>query len=278
MLGKANRSDASSSKMARFRHRPHANPLADNDFQFPCTEPDEFPFDLYYSTWINQRGTDVQGYHFDIVDIGCGYGDFVRNISLAFPNLLVIGLELRDIPVVLGQQALLNGRSIGQNENAAIIRCNIMKHLPRLLARQSVRYLTIMFPDPQFKTSHIRRRVISPQLLSEYAYYLESGGFLFICSDLQDLYLYMYNTITAHPFFCEIQHGDSASDNGNDAQIVTTILQLMDKTADAERHMRKDVDKAVYKAVFRCTKPALCVNIKCLHLETFMTAMKSLQV
>ncbi|KAE8302970.1 putative tRNA methyltransferase subunit [Giardia duodenalis] len=255
MLGKADRPDASSSKMARFRHRPHANPLADNDFQFPCTEPDEFPFDLYYPTWTSQRSTDAREYHFDIVDIGCGYGDFVRNVSLAFPDLLVIGLELRDIPVVLGQQALLNGRSAGQNENAAIIRCNIMKHLPRLLARQSVRYLTVMFPDPQFKASHARRRVISPQLLSEYAYYLKSGGFLFVCSDLQDLYLYMCSTIAGHPFFCELQHEEGADDNDGDTRVVKTILKLMDKTADAERHMRKDADKTVYKAVFRCTKP-----------------------
>lgn len=267
MLGKAGRSDASSSKMARFRHRPHANPLADNDFQFPCTEPDEFPFDLYYATWTSQRSVDVQEYHFDIVDIGCGYGDFVRNVSLAFPDFLVIGLELRDIPVALGQQSLLDGRAKGQNDNAAIIRCNVMKHLPRLLAQHSVRFFTIMFPDPQFKASHARRRVISPQLLSEYAYYLAPGGYLLICSDLQDLYQYMCNTIAAHPFFREnqLKVNENNNDNNNDSvgdsdnQIIETILRLMDKTADAERHMRKDADKTVYKAIFKCTKPELTV-------------------
>lgn len=258
MLGKIGRPDASSSKMARFRHRPHANPLADNDFQFPCTGPDEFPFDLYYPAWRKQRNAGAQEGHFDIVDIGCGYGDFVRNVSLAFPDLLTVGLELRDIPVVLGQQALLDGRANGQNENAAILRCNVMKHLPRLLARQSIKFFTIMFPDPQFKASHARRRVISPQLLSEYAYYLIPGGFLFICSDLRDLYLYMHSTIAAHPFFCEVQVKE-ISGNDNDSHAIETILQLMDKTADAERHMRKDADKTVYKAVFRCTKPELTV-------------------
>lgn len=261
MLGTTARSDATSSKMARFRHRPHANPLADNDFQFPCTNPDEFPFDMYYTEWMSQRGADTYKRCFNIIDIGCGYGDFVRNVSQVFPDLLVMGLELRDIPVALGQQSLLDGRAKGQNYNAAIIRCNVMKHLPRLLSRQSVKFLTIMFPDPQFKASHVRRRVISMQLLSEYSYYMVPGGYLFICSDLQDLYQYMYRTIITHPYFCEIKSKEHSSktniDNtsDSDSQIIETILKLMDKTADAKRHMRKDTDKTVYKAVFSCIKP-----------------------
>ncbi|RYY82005.1 hypothetical protein EON63_14235 [archaeon] len=37
----------------------------------------------------------------------------------------------------------------------------------------------ICFPDPHFKAKNYRRRIVTPELLSEYAYFIKPGGRLY---------------------------------------------------------------------------------------------------
>lgn len=38
---------------------------------------------------------------FNLVDVGCGYGDFVKNMSLLNPDKVFLGLEIRDKAVAI---------------------------------------------------------------------------------------------------------------------------------------------------------------------------------
>lgn len=53
----------------------------------PCVRPDDFPFDKFY-------GIKTSSFH--LLDIGCGYGDFVKNMALLYPDISILGLEIRD--------------------------------------------------------------------------------------------------------------------------------------------------------------------------------------
>lgn len=45
-----------------------------------------------------------------------------------------------------------------------------------------------LFPDPHFKRKKHKARIITYQLLSEYAYILRPGGLLYTATDVRDLH------------------------------------------------------------------------------------------
>lgn len=251
MEGYKGRPDADRKSFARFRHRPHSNPLNDNDMPLPCDHPDAFPFDRFYP------GIPAHVRGFDLVDIGCGYGDFVCKMGLQFPARCFLGLEIRDKPALIGQQAIIDARTRdGAPNNAAVLRCNAMKHLPRILARASVSVVTVMFADPQFKTSNVRRRVLSVPLLSEYAYYMRPGAALVTCTDVQALHEYTAECVDRHPLFARVSlplaEGAlqaAGSDLACVRECVPAVLVCMEQTADADRNRRKGTG-VVYKGLW----------------------------
>lgn len=68
----------------------------------------------------------------------------------------------------------------GQYQNVACIRTNAMKYLPNYFRRQQLSKMFFLYPDPHFKKSKHKWRIITPTLLSEYAYFLKPGGMLVI--------------------------------------------------------------------------------------------------
>lgn len=61
----------------------------------PCVHAEDFPFDKFYGIKTNA---------FDLIDIGCGYGDFVKNMALLHPTTTILGLEIRDKAAAIAQQ------------------------------------------------------------------------------------------------------------------------------------------------------------------------------
>ena len=143
-----------------------------------------------------------------------------------------------------------------------------MRQLPRVLARGSLDLLTIMYPDPQFKAAKENRRIVSTMLVSEYAYYLRpETGVLCTCTDVPDLGEYMRECVARNGNFSLVCEAGFGCGQGAEAERVSAALQAnvpdpavrelvasalakMDRTADAERHQRKDTDKRVFKAVW----------------------------
>ena len=50
-----------------------------------------------------------------------------------------------------------------------------------------------LFPDPHFKKSNFRRRVINQNFLASYAYCLREGGLAYTITDVKDLHEWMVN-------------------------------------------------------------------------------------
>jgi tRNA (guanine-N7-)-methyltransferase len=117
------------------------------------------------------------------------------------------------------QNAHLGHDEAGSYQNVSVMRMNAMKFLPNffrkaqvflylflslsLLFLKSRKYfmsdlfllklskMFFLFPDPHFKKRKHKARIITPQLLAEYAYVLRVGGILYTVTDVLDLHNWM---------------------------------------------------------------------------------------
>jgi tRNA (guanine-N7-)-methyltransferase len=54
-----------------------------------------------------------------------------------------------------------------------------MRYLPHYFTKGQLEKMFICFPDPHFKAKNHRRRIVTLELLSEYAYFIKPGGKLY---------------------------------------------------------------------------------------------------
>lgn len=129
-------------------------------------------------------------------DIGCGYGGFLVTLGEMFPEKLAIGMEIR-VKVsdyVIDRITALRQKNTETSayQNIACIRTNAMKYLPNYFKKGQLEKMFFLYPDPHFKRSKHKWRIINQALLSEYAYVLQKGVSSppSLCNhQLRDLYL-----------------------------------------------------------------------------------------
>ncbi|XP_048347808.1 tRNA (guanine-N(7)-)-methyltransferase isoform X2 [Sphaerodactylus townsendi] len=167
-----------------YRQRAHSNPLADHTLRYP-SKPEEMDWsELYpeFFTLLNSRHDDSKDMEegakpscqVEFADVGCGYGGLLVALSPLFPNTLMLGLEIR-VKVsdyVRDRIRSLRASHPGLYQNVACIRSNAMKHLPNFFHKGQLCKMFFLFPDPHFKKTKHKWRIISTTLLAEYAYVL----------------------------------------------------------------------------------------------------------
>ena len=90
-------------------------------------------------------------------------------------------------------------------QNCAVIRANAQRDLPHYFRKGQLRRIFFLFPDPHFKACNHRRRIISAQLLDEYAYLLRKGGMVYTITDVEELGRWMKDHLDAHPLFARVE-------------------------------------------------------------------------
>lgn len=113
----------------------------------------------------------------EFADIGCGYGGFLVKLGELFPERYAIGMEIR-VKVsdyVMDRIQALRLLHPGQYRNIACLRTNAMKYLPNFFAKHQLSKIFFLYPDPHFKRSKHKWRIISQPLLTEYSYVLRPG-------------------------------------------------------------------------------------------------------
>lgn len=178
------------------RFRQHVNPLA-RKFQMPTDMiSDEWPFDGTYED-------PSLPLH---IDIGCGKGGYL--LSMAKNQMDAeeddepqnekrnyLGLEIRPSVAQFARERITK-----RNLNGILdfVGCNANVDLDRILSRYTagvdgdgnggeIGLVSIQFPDPHFKKSHQKRRVVTPELVAVLAKYLPEGSEVFIQSDIKDV-------------------------------------------------------------------------------------------
>ncbi|KJH45825.1 putative methyltransferase [Dictyocaulus viviparus] len=159
-------------ELVKLLQRAHSNPHSDHDIDYPRT-PDDMDWEKLFGDFARNRQVEF-------ADIGCGYGGLLVKLSPLFPDTLMIGLEIR-IKVsdfVCEKIKALRMRSSDPKafRNIACIRSNAMKYLPHYFHKHQLSKMFFLFPDPHFKNKKHKWRIITPGLLSEYAYVLRPGG------------------------------------------------------------------------------------------------------
>lgn len=113
----------------------------------------------------------------EFADIGCGYGGFLVSLGETFEDKLSLGMEIR-VKVsdyVMDRIESLRALHPGKYQNIACIRSNSMKYLVNYFEKGQLSKMFFLYPDPHFKKSKHKWRIINPSSLSEYAYVLREG-------------------------------------------------------------------------------------------------------
>eukprot|EP01117_Protostelium_nocturnum_P019108 TRINITY_DN8190_c0_g2_i2.p1 TRINITY_DN8190_c0_g2~~TRINITY_DN8190_c0_g2_i2.p1 ORF type:complete len:155 (-),score=62.38 TRINITY_DN8190_c0_g2_i2:38-502(-) len=152
-------------------------------------------------------------------------------------------MEIRDkvVEYVADRIEKLREENEGKYENIAVEKSNAMKNIPNYFEKGQLSKIFFLFPDPHFKKSNHRRRIISKQLLAEYAYVLRKGGIAYTISDVEDLHQWMDRHFSEHPLFEKLTEEELASD-----PVVPLVIASSEEARKVDRIQGKK-----YLAVFR---------------------------
>lgn len=175
------------------RVRQHVNPLS-SKYATPAEAPD----------WREVFTNPQLPLH---LDIGCGKGDFVREMAGQISDWNFLGLEIR-APLVeralirrdrTSSAAIPAGTPAGTpavtlaevQQNLHFVFCNANNSLKPLLADWPgdcpLQRVSIQFPDPWFKKRHQKRRVVQPELVAVLAGLMPPGAWVWLQSDIEEL-------------------------------------------------------------------------------------------
>ncbi|XP_037831294.1 tRNA (guanine-N(7)-)-methyltransferase isoform X2 [Kryptolebias marmoratus] len=162
-----------------YRQRAHSNPMAHHTFDYPVC-PDEMDWSKLYPELATSDQSERDTPRVEFADVGCGYGGLLVELSPLFPDKLILGLEIRVKVSDYVQDRIqsLRASNPGSYQNIACIRSNAMKYLPNFFLKGQLSKMFFLFPDPHFKKTKHKWRIISPTLLAEYAYALRVGKIL----------------------------------------------------------------------------------------------------
>ncbi|XP_074661039.1 tRNA (guanine-N(7)-)-methyltransferase-like [Tubulanus polymorphus] len=230
-----------------YRQRAHSNPIADHSFDYPeC--PAKMDWSEYYPQYLKpnddrciDEGT-TEKYQVEFADIGCGYGGLLVELSGMFPETLMLGMEIR-VKVsdyVKDRIVALREQNPGKYQNVACIRGNAMKYLPNFFNKSQLSKLFFLFPDPHFKKTKHKWRIISSTLLAEYSYVLREQGRLYTITDVKDVHDWMVEHLSSHPLFSRLSDEQLKDD--------PIVPKLYDSTEEGQKVTRNNGDK--YLAVF----------------------------
>lgn len=226
-----------------YRQRAHTNPLADHSFDYPVspTAWKETYEKLYELPGLSQEDSLKK---VTFADIGCGYGGLLVSLSKMFPGNLALGMEIR-VKVsdyVIDRIKALRTENPGQYRNIACLRSNAMKYLPCFFEKGQLEKMFFLFPDPHFKKSKHKWRIINETLIAEYAYVLKVGvGRVYIATDVLDLFEWMDSRLSVHPLFQKLSDEDVESD--------PTVSLLFESTEEGQKVSRAGGNK--WKAVYQ---------------------------
>ena len=186
--------------------RQHVNPLSKN---FDETERIPNLVQMFDNYKLNLH-----------LDIGCAAGEFLLDLALVNQNWNYLGIEIRErlvkkAKLKVQEKETKNLYFIFGNAN------NIFNDSQSKLMLKNVKSISFNFPDPWFKKKHYKRRVIQPEFINILSNSMQKGSFIFVKTDVKDLYNYMDCTISSNSNFREIDKKDfnySASFNPNKIQ------------------------------------------------------------
>ena len=245
-----------------FKVRAHSNPLAESvalAAHVPAT-PAEMDWSPLYPRWIDAPAAAVPtGRRVEWVDIGCGFGGLVASLAQQFPEVTILGMEIRDKVSAAAMDRILQLRAAAGDaaaggaaapsaptfENVAVLRSNCMRSLQQFFAKGQLTKVCFCFPDPHFQAHSHRRRVISRGLLATYAYILREGGLMYTVTDVIDLHEWHVRHIEEYALFERLPPAEETPEHD---PVVAAITRRTDESVKVAK-VQGDVFVAVFRRV-----------------------------
>ncbi|EGC28423.1 hypothetical protein DICPUDRAFT_85484 [Dictyostelium purpureum] len=144
------------------------------------------------------------------IDLGCGQGEMLLERSLLQKDKNMLGIDMRDVYIDIAKNKQFikenntintttttnnnnNNNNINNNNNnnnlhyiIANINLNI-KNINLSLPKDSIKEISIFFPDPCFKKSHHKRRLINKALVKDLYESTADDVVIYIQTDQQEL-------------------------------------------------------------------------------------------
>ncbi len=174
-------------------------------------------------------------------------------LSLLYPDVLMLGLEIRvKVSDYVGDrlQALQHNHP-GMYTNVAVLRTNAMKYLPNFFQKGQLQKIFFLFPDPHFKKTKHKWRIINSSLLAEYAYVLQEGGVVYTATDVEELHEWMVEHISKFPLFEQLS---------SEEQLADPIVPLLSESTEEGKKVARG-GGCVYTACFRRILDPFSINI-----------------
>ena len=121
--------------------------------------------------------------HIDILEIGFGAGEHVRELALANPNKIILGAEPFENGIAALLSAICDDNNIVNDEYKNI---RIWPDDVRLILNKnqfSFSEIWVLHPDPWPKARHEKRRLLSAEFLNILSKHLASDGKIIIGTD-----------------------------------------------------------------------------------------------
>lgn len=160
--------------LPRIRH--HANPV----LYFPLKQHKRgnFTYPPVYKQ-IDWKEIFADGEPPVMLDIGCGLGRFLLEMSLKEPEKNILGMEVRQTAVEW-IEGVIRGEGVG---NAKALWYSAVNGYS-FIKDESIEKVFYFFPDPWVKKRHYKRRAFSAEFLKEIARVLTPGGKLYLMTDV----------------------------------------------------------------------------------------------
>lgn len=160
-----------------------------------------------------------------------------------YPASLMLGLEIR-VKVsdyVRDRIQALQHNHAEKYDNIAVLRTNAMKYLPNFFHKGQLTKMFFLFPDPHFKKTKHKWRIINTSLLAEYAYLLQEGAIVYTATDVEDLHEWMVEHLSAFPLFQRLSPTEERED---------PVVPLLSESTEEGRKVARS-GGSVFIACFR---------------------------
>lgn len=117
-----------------------------------------------------------------ILEIGFGYGHFLRWLSQSQPTARIIGIEIDSTSLQKAEGAC----DRGELPNVRVMFARAETALAHVFEPESLDEIHVNFPDPWFKSGHAQRRLIQRATLDYMASRLKTGGLFTLATDIRE--------------------------------------------------------------------------------------------
>ena len=163
----------------RIRHHVSSNlyfPLSQQSIQFIDTYPPLVNNPNWGDYFKNSKAPNI-------LDIGCGMGKFLLDLSFESPNDNLLGIEVRNSPVTWINEVIAGEKLT----NVHALWYSVVNRLD-FIETESIDKISYFFPDPWFKEKHKKRRAFKIEFIEDCFRVLKKGSILYLQTDIKDVY------------------------------------------------------------------------------------------